>query len=357
MLRTCCLLLLVAVCGVWPAPSDPAITPGGGGGEGAEDFPEERHPEEEWTYEAQDLWPSQFKACGGPRQSPTRLDAELRQLGSRPKLGFAPGLADGRVHAMNTGHTLQLRLSTETGGSAGADTCTDDGVEPGTGACAAGEAGDKLVPPITITSFHSPLSGIYHLEQLHYHWGDSEGTPGSEHELDGRLADAEVHFVFFNRKYGNISAALQHTDGLAVVGILLNGSRTGQERGKLTWPSLGLQGHLSRLAEVGSELTVPADLRPLQPLLEQAVSYAFSYRGSLTTPPCSPVVCWLVAARTVTVGQTFLDELRSSLYRDTRRNPLQNNWRSLQLREQRVVIKHRGLDTDGSVLKNHLGLD
>ncbi len=44
-------------------------------------------------------------------------------------------------------------------------------------------------------------------------------TKGSEHTIDGKEYPAEIHFVHFNKKYGDISTAVTKSDGLAVLGF------------------------------------------------------------------------------------------------------------------------------------------
>ena len=60
----------------------------------------------------------------------------------------------------------------------------------------------------------------YHLAQFHFHWG-SNNSQGSEHTRSGISYPLEMHLVHFNMKYGNLSEAVKHEDGLAVVGIFV----------------------------------------------------------------------------------------------------------------------------------------
>lgn len=64
------------------------------------------------------------------------------------------------------------------------------------------------------------LPGTYLLAQFHAHWG-RDCSCGAEHLLDGMSKAGEVHFVFWNKKYGSFEKALEQGDGLAVLGVLL----------------------------------------------------------------------------------------------------------------------------------------
>jgi carbonic anhydrase len=102
----------------------------------------------------------------------------------------------------------------------------------------------------------------FELQQLHFH------TP-SEHTIDGKHAPMEVHFVH------------KSADGkLAVVAILL-------KQGTAASP---LAPVLTKLPAHGEKRTVEVDLPALLPKSTRH----FAYSGSLTTPPCSEDVQWIV---------------------------------------------------------------
>lgn len=52
--------------------------------------------------------------------------------------------------------------------------------------------------PITFSG--GPLEVPYIVKNVHWHWGQSD-RGGSEHALNGRRYDAEVHFVSYNSDY------------------------------------------------------------------------------------------------------------------------------------------------------------
>lgn len=120
------------------------------------------------------------------------------------------------------------------------------------------------------------LDGIrYDLLQFHFH------AP-SEHSVAGKQAEAELHLVHKN------------ADGdLAVVGILIN---TGQANSAIqpAWDNLPEQ------AGPVQSLDVQVNAGDLLP----AVQTTYRYDGSLTTPPCSEGVKWLVMTEPI----TFSDE-------------------------------------------------
>jgi carbonic anhydrase len=63
------------------------------------------------------------------------------------------------------------------------------------------------------------LRDRYQLDQVHAHWGETDAE-GSEHLLDGQQFCGEMHFVHWNQtKYEDVNQALNHDDGLSVIGI------------------------------------------------------------------------------------------------------------------------------------------
>ena len=68
--------------------------------------------------------------------------------------------------------------------------------------------------------------------QMHAHWGDKPGR-GSEHTLDGKMFDAELHIVHYNSKYGDPSVAVDKPDGLAVLGMFIKTGKPHPEFEKL----------------------------------------------------------------------------------------------------------------------------
>lgn len=120
----------------------------------------------------------------------------------------------------------------------------------------------------------------FNLLQLHFH------AP-SEHTIDGASFPSEVHFVH------------QSADGeLAVIGVML-------EEGEANPLLDGLW------AQMPDEDDAQADAMTVQlaDLLPDDRSY-YRYDGSLTTPPCSPGVNWIVMRTPITMSTEQLEALR-----------------------------------------------
>ena len=272
--------------------------------------------EPDWSYSDQAGWSALAAQCGGDRQSPVDLTvSEQRywQDGGMPQLQFAKGLKAGQITAKNDGRTLKVTLRPDSDEPA----VRLKGTSPG------------------------PLSGTYALDNLHLHWNNETDGRGSEHKMNGMFEAAEAHFVFYNEQYGSVSAALEEADGLAVVGLLLRPEPPASPRPGLAMPTFGLEDDLASLAALGSSVTRQQDLRQLRPLLRAAIAGLLTYDGSLTTPPCSPAVTWLVCDRTVSVEASFLQQLRTGLDANAAgTETVEDNWRELQELDGRAVVSY-----------------
>lgn len=128
-------------------------------------------------------------------------------------------------------------------------------------------------------------SDVYRLVQFHAHWG-CEGCDGAEHVVDNKRAAAEVHFVYMNGKYGSVPEAIEHPDGLAVVGVLVD-TACGDipEHPELTKVLNGLN-----KVHYPNESTQIPHCDPTKFLPEN--KRMITYKGSLTTPPLAECVTW-----------------------------------------------------------------
>lgn len=114
----------------------------------------------------------------------------------------------------------------------------------------------------------------YTLLQVHFH------RP-SEHKIGGKNFPMEAHFVHRNA-----------TGSLAVVGVLMTEGKANAAFGKIvaTMP-----------AHEGPAVKADAAIDPSMLLPKQLAYYRYS--GSLTTPPCSEVVNWLLLRESIQVAK------------------------------------------------------
>ncbi|MBZ8134536.1 carbonic anhydrase [Afifella sp. IM 167] len=137
----------------------------------------------------------------------------------------------------------------------------------------------------------------YQLLQFHFH------AP-SEHTVDGKHFPMEAHFVHKNAA----------NDRLGVLGVFLvpGGENAAFKQLAAAFP-----------AEAGQEMALrDVDAAGLVP---SSLDY-WSYEGSLTTPPCSEIVDWMVVKEPMQVAQDDIDRFLA-LYDMNARPTLPGNGR------------------------------
>ena len=146
----------------------------------------------EWDYKNSGTdWP-EVQCQTGSFQSPIDINpTQSRKLLSllKNRLVFSPGYSTlQRGMVTNDGHTIKFTVDESNG---------------------AGISG-------------GPLASSYTLAQFHFHWGSRRGQ-GSEHTINGRAYDAELHLVHYKSTYDSFAAAFDdgQPDSIAVLGIFL----------------------------------------------------------------------------------------------------------------------------------------
>jgi carbonic anhydrase len=130
----------------------------------------------------------------------------------------------------------------------------------------------------------------YHLKQFHFH------TP-SEHTIDGKHAPMEIHLVH------------QSDDkSLAVIGVLVKEGSHDNRFDQLirNLPNAPGEKKTHDSINVNIDIHVPKDL------------HAYHYVGSLTTPPCSEDVQWLVLKNPISMSKDQVTAFSSRLKNNNR---------------------------------------
>ena len=138
------------------------------------------------------------------------------------------------------------------------------------------------------------LTKMLQVLQLHAHWGDKSGY-GSEHTVDGKSFDAELHIVHFNTKYVFPGEALDKEDGLAVLGIFITvGDHDHPEFEKICKRFTDIE-NAKEIVQLEDDLNINNLIPGNQTF--------FTYPGSLTTPPLYESVTWIVFKQEIKISQ------------------------------------------------------
>ncbi|XP_046580428.1 carbonic anhydrase 7-like [Haliotis rubra] len=121
------------------------------------------------------------------------------------------------------------------------------------------------------------IDAQYVLHSIHFH------SP-SEHLVNGKHFDGELHLVHYKKRYRSVGAAVGKEDGLAVVGVFLEVTGESEDN--------AFNRFVDGVAKLKGDGTEKVSLDPRELLLMNNDYY--TYKGSLTTPPCSESVRWVV---------------------------------------------------------------
>ncbi|KAH7960451.1 hypothetical protein HPB49_019950 [Dermacentor silvarum] len=190
----------------------------------------------------------------------------------------------------------------------------------------------KASPPdaTTRTVRGGRLPGTFVFQYALFHWGSSL-RQGSEHLLDGIAYPMESQLVYTNEKYSVVDAT-KEKDGVAIIATLyrasfvdfesvkamrtilaaaLNSSAPSKRRRRrlLPWMVRRLKGSGSS-ASGDSDKDVPRlTLVSLMPPVSRDEFY--TYRGSLTMPPCTESVSWTVFNRQAFISESLASRVTS----------------------------------------------
>ncbi|XP_059217356.1 carbonic anhydrase 2-like [Stomoxys calcitrans] len=261
----------------------------------------------DWSYDSAFNWGREHPNCGGYRQSPIHIETSSSYAPPMPPIKFNNYDIPlyGNITLSNNGHSVEFTVPP-----------TANGRRP------------------FISG--SVLKSKYEAVGVHFHWG-SDLSKGSEHMIDNRRFDAEMHIVHKNVNYGTIAEAAKHLDGLTVLAIMFKGTRVVDR----IYPGLNkIFEKLPYLVNHGSYATLDGRIAMRHLLGDLNTKSFFTYSGSLTTPGCSEAVTWHVFPEPLPISYEYMQKFWS--IRDGRGNTLTNNFRPLQRRNGRVVLYRTG---------------
>ena len=166
-------------------------------------------------------------------------------------------------------------------------------------------------------------TGEYVFDNFHYHWGGKAGG-GSEHLVDGKQYDMEIHLVF--KKVNNTNPNAE--DAISVLGIFGEVGNSVEVKG--IWEQVAP----TKIQQCDSVEKINGVF--YSDLLPPSCNY-FHYEGSLTTPGYDEVVQWFVLQEPIQVPTLYVDQLRN--IQDAQGKKITHNYRELQNLNGRFVYK------------------
>ncbi|KAM6413637.1 receptor-type tyrosine-protein phosphatase gamma [Rhynochetos jubatus] len=260
-----------------------------------------------WAYSGTygpEHWVTSSEKCGGSHQSPIDIVDHQARVGDEYQELQLDGFdneSSNKTWMKNTGKTVAILLK-------------DDYFVSGAG-----------------------LPGRFKAEKVEFHWGQSNGSAGSEHSINGKRFPVEMQIYFYNPDdFDSFGTAVLEN---RVVGAMAVFFQVSQRDNQALDPIIhGLKGVVHHEKETFLDPFV------LRELLPTSLGSYYRYAGSLTTPPCSEIVEWIVFRKPVPISYHQLEAFYSIFTTEQQDHVksveyLRNNFRPQQSLNNRKVSK------------------